>query len=326
MNAGPPGEPSMGLGSAHFPGNLHDDVLDTDSTDISPPSLAVASLEQCTLLTYYSTDAGTPYSPLRPACCYIIIVPPASSTRAALPFSHKGLTPLSVELNLPLPTAEFTAGTRSIMNASSFSVLLLSIVTSAAAFTSLPDAFGNSHSSAQWKHTTVLQSSVGGPSEELLDLFNAQVTNEFSASQAYLSASIWFNSHDWEGMAAYMLAESAEERGHGLALIDFANKRNIPIKLQNVAAPNSEWESPEDVWQDILELEQSNTKSILELAEEASKCNDFAILAFLNPFHMEQVDAEDTIGNILAKVKDENRTPGLLRQLDHELREEAGAA
>jgi len=41
---------------------------------------------------------------------------------------------------------------------------------------------------------------------------------------------------------------------------------------------------------------------------------------------MEQVDAEDKISTILAKVKDENKTPGLLRQLDHELGLEAGTA
>ncbi len=138
------------------------------------------------------------------------------------------------------------------------------------------------------------------------------------ASQVYLSASIWFDSQDWEGMAAYMLAESEEERAHGLGFVDFANKRNFPIELQAIPAPVScnEWKSPEDVWQTILELEQSNTQSLLNVAEAANECHDFAILAFLNPYHMEQVNAEDKIGSILAKVKDENRTPGLLRSLD----------
>ena len=121
-----------------------------------------------------------------------------------------------------------------------------------------------------------------------------------------------------------MLAESTEERGHALQLIDFANKRNIPIKLQSLDAPNSDWDSPEDVWKDVLKLEQSNTESLLRLAEAANECQDYAVLACLNPFHMEQVDAEDKISSIIAKVTDENKTPGLLRQLDHELGLEAG--
>lgn len=169
-------------------------------------------------------------------------------------------------------------------------------------------------------------SSLMGPSDELLDLFNRQVTQEFIAAQVYLSASIWFDNNDWEGMAAYMLAESSEERVHGLGFVGFANKRNIPIELQSIPAPVSfdNWKSPEDVWQSILELEQTNTRSLLNLAEAANACHDFAVLAFLNPFHMGQVNEEDKIGSILAKVRDENRTPGLLRSLDAELGSEAG--
>lgn len=169
-------------------------------------------------------------------------------------------------------------------------------------------------------------SSLTGPSEELLNLFNKQVTQEFIASQVYLSASIWFDQNDWEGMAAYMRAESAEERVHGLGFVDFANKRNIPLELQAIPAPVScgAWSSPEDVWQSVLELEQTNTRSLLNLAEAANACHDFAVLAFLNPFHLSQVNEEDKIGSILAKVTDENRTPGLLRSLDGELGGEAG--
>jgi len=169
-------------------------------------------------------------------------------------------------------------------------------------------------------------SSLAEPSEELLNLFNKQVTQEFIASQVYLSASIWFDQNDWEGMAAYMRAESAEERVHGLGFVDFANKRNIPLELQAIPAPAScgAWSSPEDVWQSILELEQTNTRSLLNLAEAANACHDFAVLAFLNPFHLSQVNEEDKIGSILAKVTDENRTPGLLRSLDGELGGEAG--
>ena len=128
--------------------------------------------------------------------------------------------------------------------------------------------------------------SVGGPSDELLELFSRQVTQEFSASQLYLSASIWFNRREWEGMAAYMLAESAEERGHALEFVDFANKRNIPIKLETIEAPNAQWESPEEVWADILKLEETKTASLLRVAEAANSCQDYAVLAFLNPFHV----------------------------------------
>lgn len=157
----------------------------------------------------------------------------------------------------------------------------------------------------------------------MLDLFCNQVSQELTASQFYLSASIWFNRREWEGMASYMLAESSDERTHALGLIDFANKRNIPVILHSLEAPPATWNSPEEVWKDVLKLEQKNTASLLHLAEAATQCQDYAVLACLNPFHMEQVDSEDKISTIIAKVSDENKTPGLLRQLDHELGLEA---
>ena len=136
------------------------------------------------------------------------------------------------------------------------------------------------------RHLSSAPFSVGGPSEDLLQLFSRQVTQEFSASQLYLSASIWFDRREWEGMSAYMLAESAEERGHALEFVQFANKRNIPIELATIGAPNSRWESPEEVWADILKLEETNTANLLKVAEAANACQDYAVLAFLNPFHV----------------------------------------
>ena len=59
---------------------------------------------------------------------------------------------------------------------------------------------------------------------------------------------------------------------HILAWLYFlANKRDIPITLQAVPAPQSNWETPEEVWQDILELEQSNTRNLLGVAEAANE-------------------------------------------------------
>jgi len=232
----------------------------------------------------------------------------------ALGVQWESLSPISVSAFAITITTPVTA--RSIPTSSSLS-RLASVTTTTTAHNS------NDSSSSTTLPTTCVPMA---PSKELLNLFNKQVTQEFIASQTYLSASIWFHQNDWEGMASYMLAESDEERVHGLGFVDFANKRSIPIELQSVPAPPSlsHWDSPEDVWESILELEKTNTVSLLNLAEAANGCHDYAVLAFLNPFHMTQVNEVDKIGGILAKVRDENRTPGLLRSLDLELGGQTG--
>ena len=162
-------------------------------------------------------------------------------------------------------------------------------------------------------------------SSELTNMFNSQVTNELSASQLYLSASIWCDQCDLVGMASYMRRESEEERGHALEFVDFANKRNIKLRLEDIEAPDAEWATVEEMWEDLIEAEEDNTQSLLELGDEAANCRDHALSAFLQPFHMEQVDSEDKLRTILSKVRDENKTPGLLRQLDTELGCEASS-
>mmetsp|Transcript_3110 Transcript_3110/g.4972 ORF Transcript_3110/g.4972 Transcript_3110/m.4972 type:complete len:215 (-) Transcript_3110:1558-2202(-) len=203
------------------------------------------------------------------------------------------------------------------------SALLISCTSVAVAFSPSPWTQTQHDASSTVLSVASPTFSATALSQELLDLFNYQVTQEMAASQFYLSASIWLDGHDWDGMASYMLAESAEERCHALQLIEFANKRNLPVKLQGLEVPNTEWDSPQEVWRDVLKVEQGCTANLLRVAEAANDCQDYAMLAFLNSFHVVQVNSEDSIGKIIAKVTDESKTPGILRRLDHELGLEA---
>lgn len=120
-------------------------------------------------------------------------------------------------------------------------------------------------------------------------------------------------------MASYMRRESDEERGHAMQLIDFANQRRWPLELTALEAPPREWRSVASLWECLLEAELDNTKALNQLADLADDAHDHALSALLDPFHMEQVESEDALQTILAKVADEAQTPGLLRQLDAEL-------
>jgi ferritin len=166
---------------------------------------------------------------------------------------------------------------------------------------------------------TAMTSAV--PSQELVQLWSSQVSVELAASQLYLSASIWFRARDMDGMAAWMLGESAEERGHGLQILEFAMKKGFPVELHPLHAPRADWTHPVQVWEDILNAEQTNTQNLLKLAAVASTCGDYAAKAFLGPFHIEQLEAEDKVSAILAKVRE--ASPSLLMELDHQLGVEA---
>jgi ferritin len=199
--------------------------------------------------------------------------------------------------------------------------MLLSLFVSLVSLPSLTLAFAprpTNHPS-MIRFFSARSSSASRVSKELLELFNSQVTNELAASQLYLSASIWCDSKDLVGMAKYMLRESDEERNHALAFIEFAHKRGMDIKLENIPAPEASWKNVEEIWADVLKSERENTQNLLDLGDIAADCKDHALTTFLQPFHMEQVTSEDNLCTILSKVREENRTPGLIRQLDDEL-------
>jgi ferritin len=158
--------------------------------------------------------------------------------------------------------------------------------------------------------------------QELIQLWSDQVSVELSASQLYLSASIWFRERDMAGMAAWMLDESGEERGHGLAILEFAHKRQFPVSLRALDAPKADWQTPVQVWESILAAEQTNTQNLLRLAKVAEQCGEYACQAFLDPFHIEQLEAEDKVGSILAKVKGGVNLSDLDFQLGLEAEEE----
>ena len=143
------------------------------------------------------------------------------------------------------------------------------------------------------QQTTVLSSTQSadsstrrGASEELLDLINHQVTNELSASQLYLSASLWCETQDLSGMATYMRAEAAEERDHAMGVMDYALKRDFPIDLEELEVPDSGWNSVQELWENLLKAEEENTQNLLRLADAAIACGDHTTSAFLMPYHM----------------------------------------
>jgi ferritin len=68
--------------------------------------------------------------------------------------------------------------------------------------------------------------------------------------------------------------------------VDFANKRDIPIQLETLEAPDSKWKSPEDLWAKLLQAEMDNTQCLLAIGDAAANCNDHALTTFLMPFHM----------------------------------------
>ena len=157
------------------------------------------------------------------------------------------------------------------------------------------------------------------PPPSIQKAINRQIKNELQAHYNYLGMSAHFERTPYRGFAKWMRAQSGEEYGHAMKLYDYLRERNATIKLEPIEAPQASYGSrPIELFEIVLAQEQSVTQQINDLYELALNEKDYATLQFLTWFLQEQVEEENTVSDIIDRLRlaDDN-TASLLR-LDDE--------
>lgn len=154
---------------------------------------------------------------------------------------------------------------------------------------------------------------------ELEKAFNHQIDIELSSSIAYLQMSTYFAIHNLNGMSEWMRAQAEEERDHAYRFLDFILDRGNTARLGAIAAPQTEFDSAEQVFATALEQEREVTSAIHELYRLAVDQGDLASYPFLQSFIEEQNEEEAMVENILERVKLAGGNAGAILILDSEL-------
>ncbi len=151
------------------------------------------------------------------------------------------------------------------------------------------------------------------------EALNQQIQSEFYSSYVYLSMSGYSDSQNLPGFAAWMRAQSEEERGHAMRLFDYVQNRGGRVRLGSIAQPQLDFESPRVMFEEALRQEQSVTRTIHELYRLAQEEKDYPTEVELQWFVQEQVEEEKTIQDILAQLAMIGDHPASLVMLDHRL-------
>ena len=151
------------------------------------------------------------------------------------------------------------------------------------------------------------------------EALNRQIQNEFYSSYVYLSMSGYSDSQNLPGFAAWMRAQSEEERGHAMRLFDYVQNRGGRVRLAGIDQPQLDFESPKVMFEEALRQEQSVTRTIHELYRLAQEEKDYPTEVELQWFVQEQVEEEKTILDILAQLAMIGDHPAALVMLDHRL-------
>lgn len=141
-----------------------------------------------------------------------------------------------------------------------------------------------------------------------------------SASNIYLQASFWFDLCEYKGIAKYLRKESNEERKHAMGIFDYLlNRSRTYPTVVDIPSPKNDWNSPQEVFQDIFALEREYSTKINELRSATIEAKDHGMEIFVNPYVTEQENAVAEWETLTTKMEAYAALPGLLFHLDAEL-------
>ena len=139
--------------------------------------------------------------------------------------------------------------------------------------------------------------------EKLEKAFNEQINAELYSEYLYLSMKAYFEQINLKGFVNWMDVQVQEERAHAFGMYDYVHERGGKVVLTSIDAPKTEWNSPLEVFEDVLKHEELVTSKINALMDVAEETRDRAAMSFLDWYLKEQVEEESTAKGILDDLK-----------------------
>jgi len=155
--------------------------------------------------------------------------------------------------------------------------------------------------------------------EKMQQAFLEQINKELYSEYLYLSMKAYFARLNLKGFVNWMSIQVQEEHAHAMGMFDYILERGGEIILDKIDKPKNNWESPLEVFKDVVSHEQYITSQINALYDVADSEKDRAAQLFLNWYIKEQVEEEASAGDILSHlelIKDDTKA---LLDLDKEL-------
>ena len=106
--------------------------------------------------------------------------------------------------------------------------------------------------------------------EKVKNILNEQINKEFYSAYLYLAMSAYFDDIGLYGFANWTKVQAREEVDHGMIIFNYLIDRNCKVQLLQIDYPDSDFTSPLQVFEKILEHE--NLLDILLFQMENQIC------------------------------------------------------
>jgi len=155
--------------------------------------------------------------------------------------------------------------------------------------------------------------------KKLLQEMNLQINKEMYSGYLYLSMAAHFESENLPGFSHWMTMQAEEELEHAMKFFNFLNEIGERVELDTIEKPDTEFDDPIKVFEQVLEHEKYVTSRIHLLYNLAVEKNDYPTQMFLQWFVNEQVEEEANATAILEMLKIGGAKGNALLMIDRQL-------
>lgn len=156
-------------------------------------------------------------------------------------------------------------------------------------------------------------------SEKIQNALIEQIAKEEHSSRLYLAMACWCEDRGLQGAAQFLYTHSDEERMHQLKMVHFLNDRGGKTRLLEMEKIEMNYQSLQELFEDVMEHEQFITSSINDIYELCLEEKDYTTGNFLQWYITEQIEEESLISSILDKMKLAGNEKSGLFHIDKEL-------
>ena len=148
---------------------------------------------------------------------------------------------------------------------------------------------------------------------------NEQINAEMFSAYLYLAMVAYFQDKNLSGFANWMTVQNQEETFHAMKFFKYVAERGGRVTLGAIDKPQFEWESPLAAMEAAQKHEAYISGRINTLMDLAIKEKDHATANFLNWFVAEQVEEEDSVNEVVQKLRMVGTGGGGLFMMDRDM-------
>ncbi|NCD24556.1 MAG: ferritin [Deltaproteobacteria bacterium] len=148
---------------------------------------------------------------------------------------------------------------------------------------------------------------------------NDQVNAEMFSAYLYLAMVAYFQDKNLPGFANWMTVQNQEETFHAMKFFRYISERGGRVVLDAIEKPRFEWSSPLEAMEAAQHHEAYISSRINDLVNLAIEEKDHATNSFLRWFVDEQVEEEDSVNEVVQKLRLVGTDGGGLFMLDRDL-------